>query len=60
LSKGFQTESYKPTWAVWRQEDNGNVMPVKNELAEIEALRLVREFESKGHKQTYRQKKICD
>ncbi|MGA1871885.1 MAG: hypothetical protein ACMUJM_25465 [bacterium] len=50
-------ENYKTIWSVWRQDDNGNVFLVKNGLTEIESLRLVREFERKGHKQTYWAKK---
>lgn len=51
--EGFVTETYEPVWSVWRQDDNGNVFMVKNGLTEIDALRLVREFERKGHKQSY-------
>ena len=42
-----------PTWAVWRRDDNGNVFLVQDQLTEQEALRLAREFEAKGHKQSY-------
>lgn len=52
-SEGFITEIYKPIWSVWRQDDNGNVFIVKTGLTQINALRLVREFENKGHKQSY-------
>jgi hypothetical protein len=51
--EGFITETYEPKYSVWRQDDNGNVYLVKDRLSEIDALRLVREFEEKGHKQTY-------
>jgi hypothetical protein len=51
--EGFVIERYEPIWSVWRQDDNGNVFMVKNGLTEIDALRLVREFERKGHKQIY-------
>ena len=54
------TETYKPDWSVWRQDDNGNVFLVKNGLTEQEALRLVQEYERKGHKQTYWAKKNYD
>lgn len=40
-------------WSVWRQDDNGNVFPVRSDLTEQDALKLVREFEEEGHKQTY-------
>lgn len=56
--EGFTTEKYEPQWSVWRRDDNGNVFMMKNGLTEGEALRLVREFEDKGHKQSYWAKKI--
>lgn len=40
-------------WAVWRRDDNGNEFLVRERLSEQEARRLVREFEAKGHKQSY-------
>ena len=43
----------KPTWYVWRQDDNGNIALVKSGLTKAETLRLVVEYEAKGHKQTY-------
>jgi len=52
-TEGFVTETYEPVWSVWRQDDNGNVFLVKNGLAELNALKLVREFEKEDHKQTY-------
>lgn len=51
--EGFITETYEPKYSVWRQDDNGNVYLVKDKLTEIDAFRLVREYEEKGHKQTY-------
>lgn len=51
--EGFATEKHEPIWSVWRQDDNGNVFMVKDGLAEMDALGLVREFERKGHKQSY-------
>jgi hypothetical protein len=42
-----------PAWSVWRQDDNGNVALVKAGLTQTEALRLIDEYEAKGHKQTY-------
>ncbi len=30
--EGFVTERYEPIWSVWRQDDNGNVLLVKNGL----------------------------
>jgi hypothetical protein len=51
--EGSMTENNKSDWSVWRQDDNGNVFLVKYGLTEQEALKLVRELERKGHKQTY-------
>jgi len=52
-AEGFVAEKYEPVWSVWRQDDNGNVFLVKDHLTEIDALRLLRELEGKGHRQTY-------
>jgi UDP-N-acetyl-2-amino-2-deoxyglucuronate dehydrogenase len=41
------------TWAVWRTDDTGNTFLVRDNLTHEEALRLVAEFEARGHKQTY-------
>jgi hypothetical protein len=41
------------TWAVHRQDDNGNQFVVQQHLSHEEALRLVAEFEARGHKQLY-------
>jgi hypothetical protein len=38
---------------VCRQDDNGNRFEVKRHLSQEEALRLVAEFEARGHKQFY-------
>ena len=40
-------------WAVWRTDDTGNTFVVREQLAHEEALRVVAEFEARGHKQTY-------
>ncbi len=41
------------TWAVWRTDDTGNTFVVRERLTHAEALRVVAEFEARGHKQTY-------
>lgn len=41
------------TWAVYRQDDNGNRFVVNTRLRREEAERLVAEFEARGHKQVY-------
>jgi uncharacterized protein (DUF1330 family) len=56
--EGSATETCEPEYSVWRQDDHGNVFLVKDRLTETEAFRLVREFENKGHKQTYWVKEI--
>jgi len=52
-SKRADDKTGAPNWSVWRQDNNGNVFMVKSGLVEAEALRLVAEYEAKGHKQTY-------
>jgi hypothetical protein len=41
------------TWAVHRQDDNGNRFLVQARLSREEAERLVAELEARGHKQVY-------
>jgi hypothetical protein len=41
------------TWAVHRQDDNGNRFVVQTGLTPDEAERFVVQFEAKGHKQVY-------
>jgi hypothetical protein len=41
------------TWAVHRQDDNGNRFVVQTRLSREEAERLVAELEARGHKQVY-------
>jgi hypothetical protein len=40
-------------WRVMRLDDNGNCFVLVDGLFEPEALALVREYESRGHKQVY-------
>lgn len=53
----LEKETSETGYSVWRQDDHGNVFLVKDRLVETEAFQLVREFESKGHKQSYWVKK---
>ena len=41
------------TWTVWRQDDSGNRFLISSGHSRDEAEHIVREFESRGHKQTY-------
>jgi catechol 2,3-dioxygenase-like lactoylglutathione lyase family enzyme len=41
------------TWAVWRQDDNGNRFLISAGHTREEAERLCNEFEARGHKQLY-------
>ncbi len=52
-AEGFVTLTHEPVWAVWRQDDNGHTFLVRDGLTQLDALKLVREMERKGHKQTY-------
>src|SRR5262249_52777698 len=40
-------------WTVWRIDDNGSTFVVRAGLSREEAERLVAEFTTRGHKQTY-------
>jgi hypothetical protein len=48
-----KTTAQPMAWAVWRQDDHGNRFEVSRGHSHVEALRLVAEFEAKGHKQYY-------
>jgi hypothetical protein len=53
-SEPFGAEPRSPvTWAVGRQDDNGNRFVVQRGLSRPEAERLAAEFEARGHKQLY-------
>lgn len=41
------------TWRVTRQDDNGNVFVVAEELEEAAARKLAADFEARAHKQMY-------
>jgi uncharacterized protein (DUF1810 family) len=48
------TSSKPPdTWTVWRQDDSGNKDVVSRGHTREDGERAVREFEARGHKQTY-------
>jgi hypothetical protein len=52
----FLDEIEDSTWRQWvvkRQDDNGNRFVVQTGLGQEEAEQLVKEFESRGHKQVY-------
>lgn len=40
-------------WSLWRQDDIGNKFPVKEGISKSDAEKLLNEYISKGHKQTY-------
>ncbi|WP_265594201.1 hypothetical protein [Haloferula sp. BvORR071] len=42
-----------PTWAVWRQDDHGNLYLVHANITESDARWRVADYEARGHKQTY-------
>ena len=42
-----------PSWAVWRQDDSGSKFLIEANLSEAQAQAMVKDFEAKGHKQTY-------
>lgn len=45
--------SSRSTWSVWGQDDNGNRYAIAHGLGRDAAEKRAREFEEKGHKQTY-------
>lgn len=51
--EGFVTGEPPKSWAVWRQDDNGNRFEVSRGHSREEALQLVADYESRGHKQHY-------
>jgi hypothetical protein len=48
-----QTGPHNQTWAVHRQDDNGNRFFVEGKLTRNAAERLVEELTARGHKQFY-------
>lgn len=40
-------------WVLWRQDDQGNRFAVEGFADKEKALARMRDFESRGHKQTY-------
>jgi hypothetical protein len=56
--EGFVTETYEPKYSVWQKDENGNIFLVKDLLTEVDAFRLVREYEKKGHKHSCWAKEI--
>ena len=43
----------KGTWAVYRVDDNGNTFLVRDCMTHQKEIRVVEEYEARGHKQTY-------
>ncbi len=50
---GLAERDVAGTWAVHRQDDNGNRFVVRAGLDREEAVRLASELEARGHKQLY-------
>lgn len=47
-------ESKGTTWRLMRQDDNGNIFQVGNDLTDqIQAQRVLEKYRAKGHKQDY-------
>jgi hypothetical protein len=51
LTFGLETGDH--TWAVWRQDDNGNAFQISGGHSAADAERMCAEFEARGHKQHY-------
>ena len=43
----------EPRWELWRQDDNGNRVLIQRFARRAEAEDRLRDFEARGHKQTY-------
>ncbi len=50
---GIVEKDAAESWAVHRQDDNGNQFVVRTGLDREEAIRLASELEARGHKQLY-------
>jgi RluA family pseudouridine synthase len=50
---GTLGEKGNPSWQVYRLDDNGGRFTVAQDLSEQEADTLIRQYEQRGHKQTY-------
>jgi hypothetical protein len=50
---GLAERDVAGSWAVHRQDDNGNRFVVRSGLGREEATRLAAELEARGHKQLY-------
>ena len=48
-----EAEARAELWSVWRIDDNANVFVVREHLTREVADRVVAEFTTRGHKQTY-------
>ncbi|AZZ92157.1 hypothetical protein EUZ85_16055 [Hahella sp. KA22] len=46
-------ETATPNWSVWRQDDNNNTFFIQGDMTQSEALKLVKDYEDRGHKQMY-------
>lgn len=47
------TSGAEDLWSVWRQDDSGNRFEVARGLSHSAAEKAFKEFEKRGHKQTY-------
>ena len=52
-SKSENADRLLETWAVHRQDDNGNRFVMETGLSREKADELVRTYEARGHKQMY-------
>lgn len=49
----MDASSQSPSWRLVRRDDNGNEFVVRTGLSRAAAEALAREFEARGHKQSY-------
>ena len=41
------------SWSVWRQDDHGRRFEMQRGMTQSEAEKMARQYEERGHKQTY-------
>ena len=47
------TRRFTSGWSVWRQDDHGSRFEIQRGLTSLDAERIVKDFEARGHKQSY-------
>jgi len=48
-----KADNEKVYYTLYRQDDNGNIFIIKNNLSREKAMQMMKELEDRGHKQMY-------